>query len=200
MMKLSVKACKASMLVFLVFVVNAKHMLPSIAQTRYNALTTRSLFQNEVDEVIALLENCPYWTRLSNEDSDKADLILSIMEKISKYNINVIRKAVDAYLAKHRGNPYEIVAFESRVFILNRYVFRVSERGIFENGTFGGWAGVPHQEKEINWLWPLSYSSNGQLKLTGKFAGYFGPPYSAIAEFDYFYKAYGLRYGQRDNK
>ena len=50
---------------------------------------------------------------------------------------------------------------------------------------------MPENRTQVNVLWPLQ--SNGILRVTGQFGGFYGPPYDALGEFDYFNQVYGRR-------
>jgi hypothetical protein len=165
------------------------HLVAAISNLNNTLMYQR---EREIDEIVFTLEKSPLWTRLEkNTDEEKS--LLNALEKISQYKVEIIREAAIKYLKNNSKNLYEVIGVESRVFVLNRYLFKVPENAPFDNGTFGGWGGVPVRNKEINWLWPLAYRPDGQLYIEGKYKGYSGHPYQAIEEFDYFYKTYGLR-------
>ena len=146
-----------------------------------------------VREVIKLLDDCPAWSDLIDDDRLTQKAILECYSKISKYDLTIIRMSIVKYFNdKRRANSYS-VACMSRLYILNRYIFNVPTSALLDRRTFGGWGGVPWNGHEINWLWPLSFDSKGNIELTGRFKGYNGHDYLAIQEFDYFNQTFGPR-------
>jgi hypothetical protein len=144
-----------------------------------------------INKVVKAIETCPAWRSASDDLSRKK--LLVCLEGISKNDLNVIRMAMERYIAfKRKRNSYDVDSM-SRLYLLNRYIFDVPEKAEFSRSTFGGWMGVPHSSQEINLLWPLSFDRNGKLALTGRFAGYMGDDYLALEEFDHFKETYGQR-------
>ena len=200
MVKVSKRRQKLTVLVALVFLLSAFTYIfmptnhGNCQVVAISSLSTALMYQREreIEEVVFIIEKSPLWTRLEKK-SDEEKSLLDAMEKISQYNVEIIREAAIRYLKNNSKNFYEVMGVESRIYILNRYLFKAPESALFAKGTFGGWEGVPISNKEINWLWPLAYNSDGRLYIEGKYKGYSGPPYQAMKEFDYFYKNYGLR-------
>lgn len=148
-----------------------------------------------VDRVVELIESCPAWNLLYENDVNDRQIVITRLQEIAKFDVSVVRLAVEKYYKrKEADNSFDITS-KSRLYVLNRYIFNAPSKTNFEGTAFGGWAGVPYDETEntINWMWPLSMDDNGNLQLTGRFRGYYGPPYRVIEEFDYFNKRFGRR-------
>lgn len=151
--------------------------------------------EESVDRIIELIESCPAWNLLYEDDVSGRKIVIAQLQEIAKFDVSVVRLAVEKYYkGKEADNSFDITS-KSRLYVLNRYLFNVPSKASFEGTAFGGWAGVPYDEIEntINWMWPLSTDNNGNLQLTGRFRGYYGPPYLVIQEFDYFNERFGRR-------
>ncbi len=146
-----------------------------------------------VDEVFGLIDSCPAWSDIRADDLVTQNKILAACEKISTYKLAIIKQAINKYInSKKKADMYDVSSM-SRLFILNRYIFKVPSKASFDRGAFGGWHGVPSDAKEVNWLWPLSLDVNGKIQLINKFRGYTGHEFLALQEFDYFEQQFGLR-------
>jgi hypothetical protein len=140
-------------------------------------------------EVLKTLESCPAWSDANAGTNE----ILTRLIPLSKQDTAVLRASVDQFVAKcHSENRYDIGNM-SKLFVLNRVLFAVPAKEKFSGPFFGGWEGVPHDEREMNMMWPMSQSNDGELQLTGKYSGYSGDRYLAVQEFDHFLAKYGRR-------
>jgi len=151
--------------------------------------------EESVDRIIELIESCPAWNLLYEDDVSNRKIVIAQLQEIAKFDVSVVRLAIEKYYkGKEADNSFDITS-RSRLYVLNRCLFNVPPKASFEGTAFGGWAGVPYDEIEntINWMWPLSTDDNGNLQLTGRFRGYYGPPYRVIEEFDYFNERFGRR-------
>jgi hypothetical protein len=148
-----------------------------------------------VKEVEALIKGIPAWSKLSPSDEKGRRKVMAAMKKLSQYDLNVLRKAMENFIAKKRQSRggYDVDDM-SRLFILNRYLFNVPDKVPIGAPHFGAFAGVPSDAHSVNDLWPLSFDASGKLILSGNFAGYFGDDYLALEEFDHFAKKYGARH------
>lgn len=140
-------------------------------------------------QVVRILESCPAW---SSANANKREIIASL-QRLSTNQTSVLRSGIEQFVAKCQSENAYDVGNMSKLFVLNRFVFSVPERDRYDGPFFGGWEGIPHDQKEMRILWPLSHAKDGQLQLTGTFAGYSGHLYLAVQEFDYFLKKYGRR-------
>ena len=120
-------------------------------------------------------------------------IILDSCEKISRYKLGVIRKAIEKYQKDLSLSGSYNVDSMSGLYVLNRYLFNVPDNAPLGNGTFGGWGGVPETDKGINWLWPLSIDADNHFDIIGTYHGYGGQPYLAVWEFDHFNEKYKPR-------
>jgi hypothetical protein len=153
----------------------------------------RKLGESSVDIVVRMIEECPPWPSIQNDDLATKRKLLSCLERISMYDLTTIRKAMIAYADKQSQiKPYNVYSM-GRLFVLNRYLFKVPDQDTTARKEFGGFLGPTISSKGINWLWPFSIDSTGKLELTGQAYGYMGDVYLAIDEFDYFNERFGPR-------
>lgn len=146
-------------------------------------------------EVIQLIENCPAWSEISISDKSALDKISICLEKVSKYETNVIRDAIRIYLTDRQSKNTYYVSEMSRLFLLNRYIFNIPSEPVPLRQVipYGGWAGRPMDGQKIDLLWPFTIGTDNKLHLTARFQGYGGPSYSGLEEFDDLNKKYGRR-------
>lgn len=142
-----------------------------------------------VEQVVAVLESCPAWSEANSSTSE----ILSRLKSLSSRDTPILRIGIEQFVAKCRGERRYDISNMSKLFVLNRLLFAVPSREKFGGPFFGGWEGVPHDENGVNRMWPLSLGKEGELQLTGKYAGYTGDRYLAVQEFDHFLAKYGRR-------
>lgn len=105
----------------------------------------------------------------------------------------MLKKAIERFIAERRGANNYSVDDMSKLFVLNRYIFKVPAKSKLGEPGFGGWIGIPHDETEINELWPFAVRTDGRLELIGEFGGYNGDDFQAVEEFDYFNQRFGRR-------
>lgn len=141
------------------------------------------------------LERMPPWSRITatNSDPDSRVKILSELEVVNRQDTQDLRQAVNLYWTREViSKPSDELEAASRLFVLNRYVFNVPEWIPQGSKGYGVWKGVPVQDGNINLMWPLSLRE-GHIDLLGNYAGYWGPPYLGLDEFDDFTSRYGRR-------
>ena len=143
----------------------------------------------KIEVVLDALTRCPSWS----QPDVNSNAIISVCRELAKFETDVLRRAVERFVEQCKMQKSYDVASMSKLFVLNRYIFQVPPKEAFSGPFFGGWDGVPYDQHQMNMLWPLSTNAAGELVLTGKYAGYAGEPFGAIAEFDYFLKKYGRR-------
>lgn len=153
--------------------------------------------EKEVKEIVMLLEQCPDWQTVGADDARTRKQIMACVEKISQYPLESIREAMEEYITEldESGEPSIRVG---KLCVVNKYVFNVPQgvpRGA--GRLFGGWLTadmVSNADREYDdMLWPLSVGPVGDLVLSGVPLAYNGPPYFALAAFDYYEKEYGRR-------
>ena len=146
-----------------------------------------------IAHVIDEIERCPAWTKIDTNELERHKVI-RCLDIIDSEETLVLRKAILELLARWRANDRYSVDNASKIFVMNRYLFKVpSKSRIDEARFFGGWIGVPHDEKEVNVLWPFTVAKDGTLDLVGQFGGYNGDDFQAIEEFDYLNHKFGRR-------
>lgn len=144
----------------------------------------------DAEVIVSQIFSCPAWDEVERGAIKKVESkIMECLALVSENNVIMIRKAIVLMFSKHTQGT----ALWSRVFLLNRYLFRVPEKSPIDEHLFGGWVGTPVGEGMVNRLWPFSYDSQKDLQLVGEFEGYFGHGYKGLDEFDYFHRKFGLR-------
>jgi len=158
--------------------------------------------QIKVDEVYKILVATPLWECLDDSVKGNAarEQININFSKIALYETSVIRDAVEAYLSQCFGgknyNPKLIFSVYS-ISILNRFIFNVPEiitrKELDKLPFYFVGMTLPHDEINVNLLWPVTRAKDGSLKLTGFMETYSGPQAQPLSEFDIFNKTFGRR-------
>jgi hypothetical protein len=134
--------------------------------------------------ILKSIHGTPPWSRIGPRQRRPRQDVETTMRRLARAGLGDLREAVaqyDEFAADREG-----LAAMSRLFVLNRYVFRLPDRlPLGELPFFGGWDGVLADEETLAPLWPWTLR-DGQKRLTGTFRGYAGDRYLALAEFDYF--------------
>jgi hypothetical protein len=160
------------------------------------------------------IERMPDWASLppsetegagfGDRDPSEAEIeaqIESIAHLISTYDVRQIRAGFSIYMKRHgkRGDP-EGFSTDTKLFVLTKYLFNLPEilpRDAWRGRGFEGiWVGLPRSDKGVSIRWPWSEDVNGEWHLTGRFLGYFGPPYEPLRAFD----GYLANFGRRDQR
>jgi len=159
-----------------------------------NALDWDFFQDGKIEKIMFQIKSCPAWTDYDENDvKKKEDQIFQSLNKIAENDIGQIRESVRSLLAVKDQDT----SIDAQIFLLNRFLFQVPERSAIDGRLFGGWVGPTIHDGMLNRLWPFSYDSHNNLRLTGSFQGYFGPRYNGLSEFDYFYDKFGLRERQK---
>ena len=167
-----------------------------------NPLETRAqLPRAPARRAAALLTAMPSWSEIGLGDRNARRAIERTAADIGRIDLGAVRSAIRSYLQREcltDGGPG--IGALSRIFVLNRYLFDVPARvPLGKIRIFGGWHGNRSGRAAISPLWPWK-TARGQPRLAGTFKGYSGPPYLALAEFDYFRRAYPRRRRLRKSK
>lgn len=145
------------------------------------------------------MKQCPHWTHLKTYQATERQKVIVCLRKLARYSTRVLRPDEVRYEDEwpRERSDYSSTDKLSALLLMNRYVFDVHNVLLRRDARlFGGWAGVPITEKEINLLWPLVVGKSGSLELNGDCARYYGPNFQATEESDYF----DQRFGRRPNK
>ena len=160
-----------------------------VLSTPSNASDQPGMRRDSVSDVVSALESCPAWS----DPKASGDAILATLGELSGLSTSVLRAGIERFVTRYRSrNDYDVNNM-AKLFVLNRFVFAVPEKEIYGGPFFGGWQGVPHDQQQMNPMWPLAFAKNGKLQLVGKYSGYSGHPYLAVQEFDHFLVKYGRR-------
>lgn len=145
--------------------------------------------------VINQLKACPVWGEARGRQRT-GQLVMESIRKIARHPPDALREAIEDYcrVSGINGEPdlYDEPDTHRwrKVYILNRYLFDVPEKGKGCPPYFGSFIG------EASWpgmMWPLAFDKSGMIALQYSLSSYAGPPYRGVEEFDHFLKVYGLR-------
>lgn len=139
-----------------------------------------------------LIQSIPSW--LGGYDKSKTADLIQIGAKLSVLTDHEIRDGIQEFSSVYSGaNDY--LWQISKVYLLLRVLFDVPANiPINQAKVFGGW-GHPSAGtgNTFNLLWPLEMSMDSTLNVVGGFSGYYGAPYDAVGEYDYFSEGFGRR-------
>lgn len=156
------------------------HMRPSLSDT---------------NPTVSLIERLPAWTGMKLGSTESVRM-MSALEEIDKQETTVLREAVQCYWEREVLGKADSLEAESRLFILNRFIFNLPR--VVDGRTiriYGGWEGLPiHADgTSVDLAWPFA-SRSGRLTLVGTYEGYCGDVYLALHEFDAFNSRFGRRH------
>jgi hypothetical protein len=141
------------------------------------------------------LEKMPSWVATPDNKLDEVGIeTMKVMRMVASLPEAEVRKVIARFLARNEGTGHEVEGW-GKLYVLNRCYFAVPEKERrSEVKFFAGWS-VPVDEEWVHVLWPLEMTPDGELRLARQCAcsTYTGPPYRALAEFDFFSKKYGVR-------
>ena len=143
----------------------------------------------ELNQVVATIEKMPPWTVAKSKENE----IIASLAALDAWPTARLRNAVVEYVKRRTAAGEYSLAEMSKVFLLNRFIFRVPESEGQDVRFFGGWYRVPFTNGVANLMWPLGYTDQGTITIKGRYEGYAGPPYRGVEEFDFFAKRYGRR-------
>jgi hypothetical protein len=153
----------------------------------------------DVDAFIRQVETTTPWMMIESKEIHTYSLTMDALGKTFQKLTVADARTVVKRLSDCSPEEKKLLTLADRsklstVYILLRYYFYVpswehAERVKF----FGGWDGVPEKDTQFAILWPLTENADGSVHLDGMFQGYYGEPYDALGEFDYFSDKYGPR-------
>ncbi len=149
-----------------------------------------------VSEILEVLLDMPCWSEVGHYDQTGRCRMTGALQRISEFPLNDIRAAMEEYIRRSRQstNGYDVCAM-SRLYVLNKYLFRIPEQVPRSSAKFfGGWMGIPYDDEHVSMAWPVSETSNGERAITGVGAGFMGGEYQALAAFDYYRATFGTRF------
>jgi hypothetical protein len=142
------------------------------------------------------LWSLPPWSGLRAEDASGRRALRLRLNAFKRIPLDEIREGVRLYVADAAESPGGYAVPEmSRVFVLNRFLFRVPAAVPRRQARFfGGWH-VPQRGAAVDMLWPFATVGRAEaLRLAGTFSAYLGAPYDALGEFDWFRRHYPPRW------
>jgi hypothetical protein len=138
-----------------------------------------------------LIDSLPTWMDASDSQQARTAL-MTRLRRIDAYHSDVIRGGIELYIDERKRAKSYSVDEESKLYLLNRFLFRLPrfvEMGQFP--FFGGWD-IPIRGERFDPSWPFTVKPSGPV-LEGTFAGYYGDEFLALREFDYFRQNYRRR-------
>jgi hypothetical protein len=176
-------------------------LLAKMSYSEWEAVTTAN-----VEKIIQLIVEMPDWTgfSLNQEYPEEIAKIERIAREISSYNLDEIRAAISKLL-REAAKPYDFIILQGKFYVLNKYFFNLPETvrrdSPYCRAFGGGWLGMPgtgdfknpRDDDLVHIRWPWEEDASGQWHVTGKYAGYMGPPYDALAAFDFYRESFGKR-------
>ena len=147
--------------------------------------------EHMANPVLKEIEDMPIWSSTPfGGDRKRFEPIEQSLVRIADYDSDTIRRAF-VYSSQSLLNQ-RTVALEEKLFLINHYIFALPtvDDGVMR--YFGGW--VPDDPRIEGPLWPfVREQPTGDIRLRGYFAGYLGPRYAPLEEFDFFLRQYGRR-------
>lgn len=169
---------------------------------KYTVTTMASVYNNCTNTLPVaklVINNIPSW--LKGYGPVEQNLFNNVIAQISTYPDRDIREAIACITQKSNLSGIEYFEHNAKIYIMLRALYQVPSSPVsLPAKIFGGWQRDINEPKgTYNYMWPLQYNTNGQLNVTGKFTGYSGASYDAVAEFDYFSTNYSRRIVGADN-
>lgn len=152
------------------------------------------LTQNVVD-ILQLLQGCPEWGELEFEERPITDKeFLEKLKPVAAFPIQDIRTAIASFESEPDLATRLKKIGSGNLLVLNRMVFDVPDECIEDLARFHSWwSWLSDGKAGLSALWPLGLTEDGRLYLVTRGSSYYGPPYNALGEFDYFRARFGVR-------
>jgi hypothetical protein len=158
-------------------------------KTRGTILQLETPDTGKLDNLGKLIHQIPAWTM--GYDSSKERQLANIARQIYYTPVSGLRTALQNYsdvFSNTAGSTDEL----SKPYLLLRVLYilpTAADRNSVQ--VFGGWKhpNIASTNTPFNLSWPLTVAGYGyytQVHVTGKYSGYFGVPYDAVGELDYF--------------
>ena len=104
---------------------------------------------DQVERLVKQIRLCPPWTRISASDQLAKQNVLKCLDAIANNDTSLIRKAVEQFRQEQRTPRYPIDEL-SRLFLLNRYLFKIpSKSNMADAQFFGGWGRVRMMKRKL---------------------------------------------------
>ena len=162
-----------------------------------NSLSSRDLCDchEDIDLILKKISEAPSWIVTNRKNIDERRDITNLYIDISGYETSLIRRALDRLLKESNSSSYDAIIDQAKIFALYRILFNVTDSvSLDRSRTYGSWESpVDYESKTIDLLWPYQIGEKGIFELYGEFGFYTGPPYDALAEFDYLLEEFGRR-------
>jgi hypothetical protein len=147
----------------------------------------------QIQAVYDLLDGAPAWP--TEPDRTRQRDLLLCCKIVALAETPVLRAAMARYVNDHGTlKPAERAAAFSKLFVLNRCVFAVTNRVASESAaSFGGWPGPPNLDADAKTPWPLEPDRDRGTVLHGLRPAQGGENYRPLAEFDELLEQYSRR-------
>jgi uncharacterized protein YecT (DUF1311 family) len=133
------------------------------------------------------LRMCPSWFDIPPQETDRRREITSIYLRLAQYPTDVIRIGVLLYVGNIAALDPRYMEAGLKVFALERVVFKVPTRlrvgEPFPYAVLGNPTKQEGAAKYIDFLWPYSVDTAGQLVLSGGAVALSIPPYNPLTDF-----------------
>jgi hypothetical protein len=146
------------------------------------------------DRVRQTLASMPSWPAASLDAAAGAAL-LGQLASIRGTTLPQLRQGAQAFVTAASCGGELGVDDASKLFLLNRYAFRLPPTATLGDWRFfGGWL-IPLRGRTFSPAWPFAATAAGaNVRLVGKFAGYTGDDYDGLGELGYFAELFPLRW------
>lgn len=157
-------------------------------------LSSEIMKNPDIRTIVDMFRKMPAWSDTPTKNQEARKIIIQQLEQLLHQDTQMLRQAMQTYIneVSQKETGYDVAAM-SKLYIINRYIFNVTEAASLDKRRFASFYNREDTQNTIHSLWPLSFTGEKKLELTGVFQGYFGESYLALQEFDYLLKEYGRR-------
>ncbi len=152
--------------------------------------STLSAVATTKDAMVEAILQAPQWEyRAFEAGGDK--ILLKVLLNLGEFNNEDLREIVARLMSSSGGGPTRDQWF--KVYVINRLVFDIPADATWRDikGAPGGFGLPPGIESAT---WPVLFRGDNKVAISSRSAGYSGPDYQGLKEYDYL----ASRYGRRD--
>lgn len=141
------------------------------------------------DAVIEAILKAPQWDYNAFEAGGGSEL-LKVLFRLGAFSDEDLRAIVAELMRLPGGSPTRNQWF--KVYVINRLVFDIPPEATWRDakGAPGGFGLPPGIESAT---WPVLFRADNKVAISSRSAGYSGPDYQGLKEYDYFASKYGRR-------
>lgn len=142
-----------------------------------------------IDQLYSELSLAPAWN-YSEFEAGRDLVLLKSLGKLGHATNGQVREVVRRLMLSEDEKPFRNSWF--KVYIINRLVFDIpADTSWRDVPRVRGGIGFPHDVDSA--IWPLIVQEDGSFRIASRSAGYAGPPYQGLEEFDAFARAFARR-------